>query len=120
MRVLVVGGGYAGTLLGRRLPRRRPPGGRRRRRLRRRGIELTLVNPENFMQYQPFLPEAAAGNIEPRHVVVPLRQVLKKTRFVAGEGLRLDHHARTATIRLANGDEVTEPYDVVVVTAGSR
>ena len=51
-RVLVVGGGYAGMLVGRRLQRK----------LRRRGHELVLVNPENFMQYQPFLPEAAAGN----------------------------------------------------------
>src|SRR3954463_16696317 len=116
MRVLVVGGGYAGTLLGRRLPRRRPPGGRRRRRLRRRGHELVLVNPENFMQYQPFLPEAAAGNIEPRHVVVPLRQVLRKTRFVAGEVTRLDHARRVATVRLANGEVADQPYDVVVIT----
>ncbi|HEY7281507.1 MAG TPA: NAD(P)/FAD-dependent oxidoreductase [Actinomycetota bacterium] len=109
-RVLVVGGGYAGMLLGRRLQRRS----------RRRGIELTLVNPENFMQYQPFLPEAAAGNIEPRHVVVPLRQVLKKTRFVAGDVVRLDHDAKTAHVRHVDGSEATIPYDVVVVTAGSH
>jgi len=109
-RVLVVGGGYAGMLVGRRLQRR----------AKRRGIELTLVNPENFMQYQPFLPEAAAGNIEPRHVVVPLRQVLKKTRFVAGEVTRLDHGGRTATVRLVDGSSMEIAYDVVVVTAGSR
>ncbi|HXJ66528.1 MAG TPA: FAD-dependent oxidoreductase, partial [Actinomycetota bacterium] len=106
-RVLVVGGGYAGMLVGRRLQRGR-------------GIELTLVNPENFMQYQPFLPEAAAGNIEPRHVVVPLRQVLKKTRFVAGEVERLDHEDRKAVVRLADGSTSELPYDVVVLTAGSR
>src|SRR3954451_9856391 len=109
-RVLIVGGGYAGTLLGRRL-QRKP---------RRRGHQLTLVNPENFMQYQPFLPEAAAGNIEPRHVVVPLRQVLRKARFLAGEVVRLDHGRRVAAVRLADGSEREEPYDVVVVTAGSR
>jgi NADH dehydrogenase len=110
VKVLIVGGGYAGTLIARRLQRR----------LRRRGHELTLVNPENFMQYQPFLPEAAAGNIEPRHVVVPLRQVLRHARFVAGEVTRLDHPRRVATLRLANGEVVEEPYDVVVITAGSR
>ena len=32
------------------------------------------------MTYQPFLPEAAAGSIEPRHVVVPLRKVLRGCR----------------------------------------
>jgi NADH dehydrogenase len=108
--VLVVGGGYAGMLVGRKMQRK----------LQRRGHELVLVNPENFMQYQPFLPEAAAGNIEPRHVVVPLRQVLRKTRFVAGEVVRLDHERRVAAVRLVSGAEVDEPYDVAVVTAGSR
>ena len=110
MRVLVVGGGYAGMLVGRRLQRR----------LRRRGHELVLVNPENFMQYQPFLPEAAAGNIEPRHVVVPLRQVLRKAQFVSGEVVRLDHGRGAAVVRLADGAEAEERYDVAVVTAGSR
>jgi NADH:ubiquinone reductase (H+-translocating) len=110
VRVLVVGGGYAGTLVARRI----------RRKLRRRGHELTVVNPENFMQYQPFLPEAAAGSIEPRHVVVPLRQVLRGARFVAGEVVRLDHDRRVATVRLMDGEQAEEPYDVVVVTAGSR
>ena len=110
MKVLVVGGGYAGTLVGRKLHRK----------LRRRGHELVLVNPENFMQYQPFLPEAAAGNIEPRHVVVPLRQVLRKARFVAGEVVRLDHERRVAVVSLADGSQAEEPYDVAVVTAGSR
>ena len=110
MKVLVVGGGYAGTLVGRKLQRK----------LRRRGHELVLVNPENFMQYQPFLPEAAAGNIEPRHVVVPLRQALRKARFVAGEVVRIDHDRRVAVVRLVSGAEAEEPYDVAVVTAGSR
>jgi len=110
MRILIVGGGYAGTLIARRVQRG----------LRRRGHELTVVNPENFMQYQPFLPEAAAGNIEPRHVVVPLRQVLRKTRFVAGEVTLLDHERRVATVRQMDGEVVEETYDVVVVTAGSR
>ena len=30
------------------------------------------------MTYQPFLPEAAAGAIEPRHLTVPLRRVLRR------------------------------------------
>ena len=37
------------------------------------------------MTYQPFLPEAAAGSISPRHVVVPLRRVLTGCRLVIGE-----------------------------------
>ena len=36
--------------------------------------EIIVVDPQPHMTYQPFLPEAAAGSVEPRHVVVPLRR----------------------------------------------
>ena len=36
------------------------------------------------MTYQPFLPEAAAGSVEPRHVVVPLRRTLNRCRVITG------------------------------------
>ena len=51
--VLVLGGGFAGAYVARQLGR----------------SGATIVNPTNFMLYTPLLPEAAAGNIEPRHVV---------------------------------------------------
>ena len=43
------------------------------RALARAGHRITVVNLENFMQYQPFLPEVASGTIDPRAVAVPLR-----------------------------------------------
>ena len=49
---------------------------------------ITLVNDVNFLLYTPFLPEAAAGMLEPRHVVTPLRDVLKQTRLRLGRGDR--------------------------------
>ena len=45
---------------------------------------ITLVNDVNFLLYTPFLPEAAAGTLEPRHVVTPLRDVLGDTRLRLG------------------------------------
>lgn len=109
-RILIVGGGYIGLYTARRLERL----------LAGTGHRVTLVNPENFMQYQPFLPEVAAGTIDPRAVVVPLRHVLRRTHVVVGEVMRIDHEARTALVRLVDGDERTYPYDHVVLGAGSR
>ncbi|HEX9122871.1 MAG TPA: NAD(P)/FAD-dependent oxidoreductase [Actinomycetota bacterium] len=109
-RVLIVGGGYIGMYAA--LKMQDP--------LAHDGHELVLVNAENFMQYQPFLPEVASGNIEPRHVLVPLRQVLRKTRVLVGEVERVDHGRRTATVRIPDGGTVELPYDVVVLGAGSR
>ncbi|MEU9178280.1 NAD(P)/FAD-dependent oxidoreductase [Streptomyces sp. NPDC048550] len=113
-RILVVGGGYVGMYTALRLQRK----------LRAGEAEVTVVSPEPYMTYQPFLPEAAAGSISPRHVVVPLRRVLGKCRIVTGEVQRIDHAKRTATVStLATADEGTGAqeleYDEIVVAPGS-
>jgi NADH dehydrogenase len=111
MRILVTGGGFVGTYAALRLERRLPAGS---------GHQIVLVNPENFLQYQPFLPEAASGNIEPRHVVVPLREVLRRTRLVVGEVEAIDHDARRARIRTIADDEPLDlHYDALVLAPGS-
>ncbi|MFJ4781632.1 NAD(P)/FAD-dependent oxidoreductase [Streptomyces sp. NPDC088762] len=97
---------------------------RLQRKLRSDEAEVTVVTPEPYMTYQPFLPEAAAGSISPRHVVVPLRRVLDKCRIVIGEAQRIDHSKRTATVStLATADEGTGPreieYDELVLAPGS-
>jgi NADH dehydrogenase len=108
-RILIVGGGFIGMYAARRLER-----------IVRDGHRITLVNPENFMQYQPFLPEVASGTIDPRAVVVPLRQVLRTTTLLIGEVELIDHEARLASVRLPDGSVRREPYDILVLGAGSR
>ena len=108
-RILIVGGGYIGMYTARRLERRLPASDH----------VLTLVNPENFMLYQPFLPEVASGLIDPRAVVVPLRRVLRRTELVVGEVRTIDLDARRASVRLAGGDDRELDYDVVILGAGS-
>jgi NADH dehydrogenase len=109
VRILVLGGGFVGmyTALG------------LEKRLSRAQVDITLVNPESYMAYQPFLPEAASGNIEPRHVVVPLRTVLKRTNLVTGTVTAVDHNRRIATIEPLEGRSYDIPYDVIVVALGS-
>ncbi|MET9360174.1 NAD(P)/FAD-dependent oxidoreductase [Streptomyces sp. NPDC006632] len=118
MRILVVGGGYVGMYTALRLQRRL------KTELRSGTAEITVVAPDPYMTYQPFLPEAAAGNISPRHVVVPLRRVLDKCRIVIGEAERVDHARRTATVTtLASPEDGTGavelPYDELVIAPGS-
>ncbi|MFE5945052.1 NAD(P)/FAD-dependent oxidoreductase [Streptomyces sp. NPDC056480] len=117
-RILVVGGGYVGMYTALRLQRQL------RAELRAGDAEITVVTPEPYMTYQPFLPEAAAGSISPRHVVVPLRRVLDRCRIVIGEVVSVDHAKRTATLStLATLEEgagaVDLAYDELVLAPGS-
>ncbi|MEV6536826.1 NAD(P)/FAD-dependent oxidoreductase [Streptomyces sp. NPDC051639] len=117
VRILIVGGGYVGMYTALRLQRKL------KSELKRGEVELVVVSPDPYMTYQPFLPEAAAGSISPRHVVVPLRRVLGQCRIVIGEARSIDHARRTATLGTLATEEGggTEQltYDELVLAAGS-
>ncbi|MGW1798986.1 NAD(P)/FAD-dependent oxidoreductase [Streptomyces sp. NPDC001984] len=117
-RILVVGGGYVGMYTALRLQRRL------KRELRQGDVDITVVTPDPYMTYQPFLPEAAAGSISPRHVVVPLRRVLDRCHIVVGEVTSIDHTKRSATLTtLATEEEGSGAehltYDELVLAPGS-
>jgi NADH dehydrogenase len=84
-----------------------------------RGAEITVVDPQPHMTYQPFLPEAAAGNVSPRHVVAPLRKVLRRCHVVTGSVLGIDSARKVATVRPIVGEKREISYDHVVVAPGS-
>ncbi|MDK1472991.1 FAD-dependent oxidoreductase [Streptomyces sp. 549] len=122
-RVLVVGGGYVGMYTALRLQKKLKQELKAARE-GRGGVEIVVVSPEPYMTYQPFLPEAAAGSISPRHVVVPLRRVLPQCRILVGEATAIDHARRTATVEtIATKDEgggpLTVQYDELVLAPGS-
>jgi NADH:quinone reductase (non-electrogenic) len=100
--VLVLGGGFAGAYVARQLGR----GG------------ATIVNPTNFMLYTPLLPEAAAGNIEPRHVVVPLRTMCPNADLVLGCAVSLDRARRVVEVQTEAG-RVAISYEQLVIALGS-
>jgi NADH dehydrogenase len=108
-KILIVGGGYAGFYTAWKLEKWLRPG----------EAEVTLVDPLPYMTYQPFLPEVAAGEIEPRHAVVSHRRHLKKTTVITAKVTYVDHAKKTATITPALGEPWEFEYDVVVVTAGA-
>jgi NADH dehydrogenase len=108
-KILIVGGGYAGFYTALKLEKQLRPG----------EAEVTIVDPLPYMTYQPFLPEVAAGSIEPRHAVVSQRRHLDKTTVITASVTGIDHASKTATITPAIGEPWTLDYDIVVVTAGS-
>ncbi len=108
-RILIVGGGYAGFYTALKLEKW----------LLKGEAEVVVVDPLPYMTYQPFLPEVAAGQIEPRHSVVSLRRHLKKTTVITAKVTGIEHANRTATITPEVGEPWQMEYDHVVVTAGA-
>ncbi|MEE6305956.1 NAD(P)/FAD-dependent oxidoreductase [Plantactinospora veratri] len=108
-RILVVGAGHVGLYAALRLSKK----------LRSREAEVIVVDPQPHMTYQPFLPEAAAGNISPRHAVVPLRRELRRCTIVSGTVTRIEHDRKTAVVQPIIGPAREIRYDHIVVAPGS-
>ena len=80
---------------------------------------ITVVDPRSYMTYQPFLPEAAAGSLEPRHVVVPLRRELRRCEIITGEVRSISHADKVARVAPAGGEEYDLHYDIIVLALGA-
>jgi NADH dehydrogenase len=108
-RVVIVGGGYVGMYTALRLQRQ----------LSRGQAEIIVIDPQASMTYQPFLPEAAAGSLEPRHVVVSLRRLLSKCRVISATVTEISHARRTVRVQPVEGEPYDVDYDLLVVAPGS-
>ncbi len=107
--VVIAGGGFGGFYAARTLERVLP----------RQSARVTLVSEDNFMLYTPLLPGAAAGSIEPRHVVVPLREGLRRTDLQLGHVTGADPAAKTLQAERLDGTPETFDYDHLIVALGS-
>jgi NADH dehydrogenase len=107
--VVIAGGGFGGAMAARELERIMP----------RQSARLVLVNDVNFLLYTPFLPEAAAGTLEPRHVVTPLREILERTYLRLGTVAGHDPERRTVELRTREGETEELPYDQLLLALGS-
>ena len=74
-RVVIVGGGFGGAYCAQAVERGAHGG----------SVETVLIDRHNYFVFYPLLVEAGTGNLEPRHVVVPIRSFLKSAAFRMGE-----------------------------------
>ena len=107
--VAIAGGGFGGFYAARRLERVLPPGSAR----------ITLVTDVNFLLYTPLLPGAAAGTLEPRHVVIPLREELRETDIRLGHVTAADPARNELYYTSIDGRDETIKYDQLIVAIGS-
>ncbi|MFN2615823.1 MAG: NAD(P)/FAD-dependent oxidoreductase [Thermoleophilaceae bacterium] len=107
--VVIAGGGFGGLYAARRLERRLP----------RHSARIRLVAELNFLLYTPLLPGAASGTLEPRHVVVPLREELEWTDIELGSVIGADPGMNELGVRTLDGRQETLRYDQLILALGS-
>jgi NADH dehydrogenase len=108
-RVVVIGGGFGGLQVV--------------RKLRGAPVEITLIDRRNFHLFQPLVYQVATGSLSAEEIASPLRSIFKRNKnvhVVLGEVTRLDLDGRRVVIgeMPASGEQRSIPYDTLVVAAG--
>jgi len=104
---VVIGGGFAGTKVTRELEHTLPP-----------DWTLTLMSQENFITFNPLLPEVVGASILPGHVIAPHRQMLHCSLVCMAQVTEIDtvekvvHHLGEGTGMLH--------YDQLVLACGTN
>src|SRR5262249_18282314 len=111
LRILVLGGGFGGLWAARHLERRLA---------RRPGVEITLVCRDNFFLMTPLLFEAFSGTLELRHWSPPVRDFLRRARFVEATVEEIDLDRRLVRAAAAEGAGYELPYDHLVLALGAH
>ncbi len=101
-RIVIVGAGFAGINLARRLSERL--------------FQIVIIDRNNFHQFQPLLYQVAMSGIEPSSIAFPLRKLFRNKK---------DVHIRVAELLSVNAegknlmtDEGLVNYDILVLATG--
>ena len=107
--IVIAGGGFGGYYAARTLEKTLPP----------HSARVTLVSDVNFLLFTPLLPGAAAGTLEPRHVVVPLREQLTTTDLWVGRVSGAAPERNALVVDSLDGRRHELRYDQLIVALGS-
>jgi NADH dehydrogenase len=119
VRILILGGGFAGIEVLNRLQNAFQDNVR---------IDITLVSRDNFFLFTPMLPEVSSGSIETWHIVTPIRTFCKRARFIEASIEEIDLKNKKVTVSHKIGKE-TEPiyrrdhvleYDYLTIALGGE
>src|SRR3954447_3216337 len=106
-RIAIVGGGFGGVYTAIELEKRlaNDP-----------DVEITLISHDNFFLFTPMLHEVAASDLDLTTIVNPIRKLLRKTNFIAGEIQSIDLDSRRLTmLHGLDRHEHTQEFDQVVL-----
>ncbi|GAB3726300.1 NAD(P)/FAD-dependent oxidoreductase [Amycolatopsis oliviviridis] len=108
MRVVIIGGGFAGYNAAKTLLKSVDE-----------DTEIVVLNPTDYFLYLPLLPEVAAGILEPRRISVSIPGTLRGVRLVLGTATSVDFDGRSVSYLDPEDREHSIGYDRLVLAAGS-
>src|SRR6476659_10703643 len=113
-RVLILGGGFGGVYVAVHL-------GKLLSKKEHEQIESVLVNRENYIVFQPLLPEVISGSVALNHVIAPIRRMAPRASLYTRDIEFIDPIARTVTLSPGvRPTPLTLSYDHLVIAMGTR
>lgn len=106
-RLLIIGGGFAGMKAAQALEHTLPP-----------DWTLTLMSQENFITFNPLLPEVVGASILPGHVIAPHRQMVHCSHVCMAQVTDIDTTEK-AVHYLGEGPGIVH-YDQLILTCGTN
>ncbi|MEX2091521.1 MAG: FAD-dependent oxidoreductase [Pirellulales bacterium] len=113
-QVVILGGGFGGVYAAKYLWRSLPRADRER-------VRIILVSPENYLVFQPMLPEVISGTLETLHVISPIRRIVPQAELYVRPVEAIDFERRC--VRLAPGHALRHleiRFDHLVLALGTR
>ena len=113
-RILILGGGFAGVYTAMFLEKAMT-------RAERERTEIAIVSNENYIVFQPLLPEVISGTIETLHCITPIRRLAKRARLHTRRIDAIDLEKKTVTLA---PEFLPKPrdlkFDQLVICLGTR
>jgi NADH dehydrogenase len=113
-RIVILGGGFGGVYAAVHLEKLMTA-------QERAEVEVVIVSRDNYMVFQPLLPEVISGSVELNHVICPIRRLAKTAHLYTREVDAIDLAAKM--VRLSPGVKpcaTTLTYDHLVLALGTR
>jgi NADH dehydrogenase len=103
-RIVIIGGGFAGISLA--------------KRLRNKNVQVVLLDKHNYHNFQPLMYQVATGGLEPDSIAYPIRKIVQEYK---------DFYFRLAEVRDIDAENNTIysdigelKFDYLVIATGSK
>jgi NADH dehydrogenase len=104
MKVVIIGAGFGGLKLARKL-NNKP------------GFEVTLIDRFNYHQFQPLFYQVATAGLDASNISFPLRKVFQKSKNVRIRLAELKQVIPSENKVITDAEEI--PYDILVLATGA-